>query len=274
MGHSTGRIPRRSSPAAPATTQVTTASTETIDVVTAAGLRTVVVHVPALAAGTHPSLVVALHGSSSSGEALEATSGLDAAADQYGFIVAYPDGLLINGERSWNSGGCCEPATSAQVDDIGFLGSVLDALLAAHPIDPTRVFVIGHSNGAILAQEAACRMADRLAAVASVSGALDAGLACNPTQPVSLLEIHGTADENVPYEYGLDAVGAWREMDGCSTATGNDAIGIFRTITWTDCFDDAAVELATVEGGSHSWPSGAADFAWAFLDAHSLFSPA
>jgi polyhydroxybutyrate depolymerase len=251
-------------------TAPTAPATELITVSTSAGQRTALVHTPAIGLGKLLPLVVALHGSSSSGAALESVTGLDDTADGNGFVVVYPDGKLIGGERSWNSGQCCEPATSAQVDDIGFLNALLDDMLATYPIDPTRVYVTGHSNGAIMAQEVACRMADRVAAVASVSGALDSEEACTPPRPVAMLEVHGTADENVLYEYGQDAVSAWRRLDGCGPASSTATVGTFDLTTWSRCSDGTVVELATVQGGPHDWPVGGAQLVWSFLSGHRL----
>jgi polyhydroxybutyrate depolymerase len=263
-----GRIPAQFDPSQ--AVAINAITTQTIEITTSSGTRTAVVHVPVLSADARPALLIALHGSSSSGAALEDTSGLDDVADRHGFIVAYPDGALIDGDRSWNSGQCCEPATSAQVDDVRFLGTAIDALMAAYPIDRNRVFVIGHSNGAIMAQELACRMADRVAAVVSVSGALDDSAACNPSQPVSVLEIHGTADENVPYEYGQEAAWSWQHMDSCAATAPVEQVDQFVVTSWTQCANDTTVELATIDGGPHAWPSGAGELAWAFFSDRSL----
>jgi polyhydroxybutyrate depolymerase len=244
--------------------------TQILSVSTATGVRTALVHTPATGLGRSLPLLVALHGSSSSGAALASVTGFDDLADSNGFIVVYPDGELIGGERSWNSGQCCEPATSAQVDDIGFLNALLDEVLATYPIDPARVYVTGHSNGAIMAQEVACRMADRVAAIASVSGALDANESCAPVRPIAMLEVHGTADENVLYEYGQDAVSAWRRLDGCTTTSIDATVGAFDLSTWSHCADSTVVELATIEGGPHDWPTDGAQLVWSFLSVHRL----
>jgi len=54
--------------------------------------RTFVLHKPAaLTRGPVP-LVVALHGGGTNGKSMQRFSGLDEAADRYGFIVVYPDG--------------------------------------------------------------------------------------------------------------------------------------------------------------------------------------
>src|SRR5258708_29836280 len=86
------------------------------------------VHVPTtvdLAAPT--SVLLAFHGGASSGRALARSSGLSEKADAAGFVVVYPDGT---GERdqlfTWNAGSCCGYAHQQQVDDVGFVLSLLD----------------------------------------------------------------------------------------------------------------------------------------------------
>jgi polyhydroxybutyrate depolymerase len=219
-------------------------------------------------------VVIALHGSSSSGETLQAETGFDDTADRNGFIVVYPEGLSINGEQSWNSGQCCEPATSATVDDVGFIRDLIEKLKVAYPIDATRVFVTGHSNGAIMAQKLACRLTDRITAVASVSGALDDVASCHPSRPISMLEIHGTADENVFYEYGEQSAQAWRSFDNCVREMSTNIAEGLSVSGSSACTNDTSVQLLTIDGGPHAWPFDGAQTVWNFFAAQPPLDPA
>ena len=225
------------------------------------------VHVPALPADSITAVVLALHGSTSTAEHLQSTSGFDEISDQNGFIVVYPQGLAIDGAQSWNSGQCCEPATTYGVDDSAFIDALLHELIATFPIDPTLVFVTGHSNGAIMAQALACQFADRFAAVASVAGALDSTTQCTPSRPVSMLEIHGTNDQNVLYGYGYNAVQSWSALNACGWAHTYSPEPGTTIATSGDCADGTAVELITIEGGEHDWPAEAAQQIWDFFTA-------
>ena len=229
--------------------------------------RTAVVHLPALTAGSTIPVVLALHGSNSSGTELETITGLDMVADDNGFIAVYPDGALIGGNRSWNSGGCCSPATDGNVDDVAFINTLIDQLLTLFPIDATRVYVAGHSNGAIMAQLIGCRLSGRVAAIASVSGALDPATPCRPAQPVSMIEVHGTEDGNVDYVYGQQAVASWRHQDHCNDTAVITSILAACTSSWS-CSDDSSVALVTIFGGGHAWSAGAGQAIWAFLAEH------
>ena len=72
---------------------------------------------------------------------------------------------------------------------------------SAYAVDPDRVYAAGHSNGGIMALRLACEASDVFAAVGVQSSALGI-TTCEPRNPVSLLQIHGTADTNVPIDGG------------------------------------------------------------------------
>jgi polyhydroxybutyrate depolymerase len=243
----------------------TTLPPETEDVVIASdgALRSALVHTPEQPkyrddAPLMP-LVLALHGSDGSAADMEALTGYDELADREHFIVAYADGLLVQGDgyasRSWNSGQCCEPATSAGVNDVAFLSDLIDRLVARYPVDPERVFVVGHSNGAIMAQVLGCRLADRIAGVASVAGALDDTQSCNPDRALPFLEIHGTYDENVAWDAGASSVSAWRSFDRCYDQSTKSTVGSVTTTTWEQCRGNAMVQFISIDGAEHPWPS-------------------
>jgi polyhydroxybutyrate depolymerase len=228
--------------------------------------RFALVHVPEHQLTLMP-LVIALHGSSSSGETLQAETGFDNTADTNGFIIVYPEGLRINGEQSWNSGQCCEPATSAAVDDVAFIRDLIVQLAMTYPVDTTRVFVTGHSNGAIMAQKLACQITDRITAIASVAGALDDAGSCHPSRPISVLEVHGTADENVFYEYGAESTQAWRSFDNCLQAMSSSVANGLTVSGSAACTNGTAVQLLTIDGGPHAWPYDGAQTVWNFFAA-------
>lgn len=220
-------------------------------------------------------LLVALHGGGGSGSQFEANSGFDELAEANQFIVVYPDGIEIGGAtplargHAWNGGRCCGPAAATQVDDVGFLAALVDEVSAQYDIDSARVFAAGHSNGAIMAYRLACERSETIVAIGVQAGSLEVD-DCDPSRPVSLLHIHGTADENLPIDGGRgtrgisatdfsaprDAIMTFVRADGCSdsstvaTAPDNADVGIE---TWASCRAGTAVEFVTVEGASHAW---------------------
>ena len=186
-------------------------------------------------------------------------------------IVVYPAGsgpLGGRGRLAWNAVTCCGYAQRAHVDDRAFVRALLDTLVASYAIDTTRIFATGISNGGMMAYLAGCDDADRIAAIAVVSGELT--VACHPTRPVAVLIIHGTADQNLPYDGGFGAqalarhrvrpvsyaVSTWRALDGCRDSAATTTAGVVTHSVWAPCAHGTAVELHTIQGGGHAWPGG------------------
>ncbi len=210
-------------------------------------------------------LVVMLHGGFGTGAQAERSYHWDAEADSGHFLVAYPDGL----GRAWNAGTCCGQPQRDDVDDVGFITAMVDAIGQQIPIDRARVYVTGMSNGAMMALRLGCQ-SDTFAAIAPVAGTLLTD--CAQARPASLLQIHGTADERVPYNGGpgkafavngnprvdgppVESVNAmWRSIDGCWTPASSTAGDV--TTQTAACADGRTVELITVAGAGHQWPGG------------------
>jgi polyhydroxybutyrate depolymerase len=233
--------------------------------------RSYLVHSPA---GTDrpAGLVINLHGSGASGAVQEAITNYDPVADALGFVVAYPDGV----DASWADGRGASPADRRGVDDVGFLTALVDRLVRDYGVDPGRVFATGISAGAFMANRLACDRSDVIAAVAPVAGTLGAGVPCNPSRPVSVLESHGTADPVVPYDGGpmvglggaSDILSApamaarWREVGGCAGAPVEDVLPAtgdgtaVHRLTAVGCAGGTDVVLLRIDGGGHTWPSG------------------
>jgi polyhydroxybutyrate depolymerase len=250
-------------------------------------------------------LVIALHGRGGDGLGQERLSGLAQVAVREGFALTLPDGF----ERSWHDGRDVGPAAEAHVDDVAFLGALIDRFVAEAHVDPRRVYLVGMSNGGFVALTAACALADRVAAVASVTGAVDERLAgrCAPSRPVPVALFAGDADPLVPYGGGevrggrgavlsADASAAlWARLDRCRAPPDvrdlpdvDPADGTTVTLRrWSGCADGTEVRLYAVHGGGHTWPGGAGvlpaallgvtsrdlsatEEAWAFLRAHAL----
>lgn len=252
-----------------------------------------------VSAGYDPSvpaaLVVALHGGGGNGAGLQVHIGMDAIADREGFLVVYPDGRGRLGDvlLTWNSGNCCGYALDEQVDDVAFIRALVGHLSMSYGIDPNRVYATGISNGGMMSYRLACEASDLFAAVAPVAGALS--VVCEPSDPVSILAIHGTEDQHVLFEGGVpvesfdthervdrsvhDTLGYWAGRDGCSQEPTREQAGTVIHEVYPDCDSGLAVELLAVEGGGHVWPGAeslsrqgdeldASEAMWAFFEAH------
>jgi polyhydroxybutyrate depolymerase len=123
----------------------------------------------------------------------------------------------------------------------------------------------------MMAYRFACERADRVAGVGSVAGSVVVD-PCQPSRPVSVIELHGTADPLVPYNggtvdlpeaQGTTAAGPytstpamiqrWADVDGCPAAAPARVAGPVTTDEWSGCRNGAAVSLVSVQGGGHVW---------------------
>jgi polyhydroxybutyrate depolymerase len=226
--------------------------------------RTFHLYRPNTQSGAMP-LVVVLHGGFGDGAQAERAYHWDAEADKGHFLVAYPDGH----DRAWNAGSCCGQPQRADVDDVGFITGMVATIEQEAPIDTGRVYLTGMSNGAMMALRLACQT-DTFAAIAPVAGTLLTD--CSHARPISVLQIHGTADDRVPYDGGpgkaVSMTGAprvdgpsvpsvnatWRSVDGCA-APDSATAGMVTTQT-AACADGRTVELISIDGAGHQWPGG------------------
>jgi polyhydroxybutyrate depolymerase len=235
-------------------------------------VRTYVLHVPAKLAARVP-LVLAFHGHGGTGEGMERLSGFDALADRDGFIVAYPSGV----DRGWTDDRFTAPGMP---DDLAFTAALLDSLEARYPIDRSRVYAAGMSNGAIFAESLACKLGDRFAAVAAVAGALPVPdrAGCPASQPVSVVQINGTLDPVLPFAGGPigtfgtrgsvlsvpDTIAFWAAHDACASAPNVSLLAIREPSDGTSvrreehagCRDGTSVLAYSVIGAGHVWPGG------------------
>ncbi len=231
-------------------------------------------HVPAGAEGGEPRpLVVALHGGLATAAVFERQTAFSQVADHAGFYVVYPNGLgIFSLLRHWNGGYCCAKALELDLDDPAFIDRVIDWVTERHAVDRQRIYVVGYSNGGMLAHWYAATRADRLAGVAiwaSSIGSLDTPERSwtwpPPAVPLPAMIAHGIDDPRLPWDAGardgqtlLGAVGsaeAWAEAVGCAEppVEERDRDGAVLRRTW--CAEGASpVVLLGLEGWGHDWP--------------------
>jgi len=234
------------------------------------------VHVPA---GYDPEnrtpLVVSLHGGGASMDyqASDENYGQITKSDREGFIVAFPNGFSrLPGGRlaTWNAGNCCGPARDQNVDDVGFIRRMVGNLSQQLNIDQQKIFATGMSNGAMMVHRLACEMSDTFKAIAAVAGT-DNTKACNPKQPVAVLQIHARNDDHVPFGGGRGAkslgaavtdftsvpesISRWVKRNGCSAMPRRalEKPGAYCD-RYSPCQGNAEVELCVTDTGTHSWP--------------------
>jgi len=231
--------------------------------------------------GTPMPLVILLHGYTTSGLFQEAYFKMQPLAEQHGFLYAHPDGTKNSrDDRFWNASDACCDFEDSMVDDSAYLRSVIDEIKERYTVDPKRVYFAGHSNGGFMSYRMACDHADAIAAIASLAGAMPFDATqCAPSEPVAVLQIHGTADDVVLYDGGmivgvsypgaLESVQQWAELNGCDTTPadgptydleGQIAGAETSSQAFTGCDPGGHAELWSIDGGGHS-PSLSPDFA-------------
>lgn len=236
--------------------------------------RNYIVHTPP---GWQPNMpgpvVVALHGMLQSEEGMNSYLGLNEVADREGFAVVYPHGL----GNAWKDGRAPQLRMtfwSPPSDDVEFLSKLVATLTEKRFADPSRVYLMGISNGGYMVYRMACERPEMFAAFATLSATVPSYYvnSCKPGRPVPVLMMNGTADMIVPY-YGNGLPGSmsllpvtqtaklFAKINGCdkpqeapvpSHSSNGTSVSL---IYWSNCTERAAVLLFRVNGGGHQAPS-------------------
>lgn len=226
--------------------------------------------------GSRP-LIVVLHGGMGTAEQMMRFSRFNALAVKEGFAVAYPQGI----GRRWNDGRIFRGRSETDADDVGFIRAVVADVAKAVPIDRSRIFAAGISNGGFMSFRLACDAADLFRAVAPVTATMPDDLVprCKPSATISVFLINGTADPLVPYEGGHvrgpfntprgaiwstdNTIAFWARHNRCPTGPvivawpdrdTNDGSRVIER-DYRGCAG-ARVRLLRIEGGGHTWPGG------------------
>lgn len=238
--------------------------------------RSYLLHVPADWDGkSSMPVVVALHGAFMTGGEMEAQTGLSTLADTQGFAVIYPQGVGIMGYlQHWNAGFCCAKAQEAGVDDLGFLDICLADAGSRLPLDKERLYMLGISNGGMLAYHYALHGRRKLAGIAVIAGAMDGASHIEPQREYALpvCIIHGLADESLPYKGGRfrngengpvflaqkETAAWWAASDGCQGETVARSLfaGYVQEQEWERCATGAGVRFYSVRDMRHGWAGG------------------
>ena len=240
--------------------------------------RRYLLHVPEPATeaeGPRP-LLVQLHGRGIDAARFDRWTGFSALADEVGFILAMPEAV---GEI-WNDGRYGSP--TSEVDDVGFIGAVMDDVGARLSIDRGRAYLVGMSNGSAMAGRFACERPDLIAGIGQVAGTVGVSVATQtrPSLPMPVISFHGTADRSAPYAGGragglsrllvmrhraAPALGVdewaefWGSVNGVERSSEIETLGddvSVRRWRGTDQLGD--LEFYRIEGGGHTWPGASA----------------
>ena len=144
--------------------------------------------------------------------------------------------------RAWNAGDCCGASTA---DDVRYLRDVVTAVAKKTKIDLRRVYVIGLSNGGMMALRAICDAPSVFAAAGSVAGPY-LGTTC--ARPI-WKHLHGALDPVVPYRGGVPPGSTFLSVtpDWCLCSFPDSTTEPAR-------FSPATVSVTIVKTGVHDWP--------------------
>ena len=239
--------------------------------------REYIIYVPENYTGTSSlPLLLSFHGLTSNMEFNFNYTNFDQLAEDENFIVVHPNGI----SNTWT--------VSANDDtDINFIVALLNQLEEDYNIESNRIYSTGMSMGGFFSFSLACRLSDRVAAVASVTGSMyqPAINNCSPVKPMPILQIHGTEDGTVQYSSVAGLLDFWTSHNN------TDDLPIIFNIPDSDTGDgstverfeylngdsDVEVQHLKITGGGHEWPGfqgnmdiNASEEVWNFVKAFDL----
>ncbi len=232
-------------------------------------------YIPARTATAPMPLIVMLHGCTQTPEDFAAGTGMNALAEEYGCLVAYPaQPSGANAQKCWNwfrpedqMRGTGEPARFA---------ALADDIRANHAVDPTRIYIAGLSAGAATALLTAAAYPEIFSAVGVHSG-LPAGSARDVASAFSAMRsggqgrphktalptivFHGTADGTVHPSNATaviaQAIGAMPSLEiRVETGRSDGGRGFSKTAYVTQGGHPMA-ELWEIDAAGHAWAGGA-----------------
>ena len=249
-----------------------------------AGTRRYRLFVPASVHASRPApLVVMLHGCTQDPDDFARGTRFNALAGEAGVIVAWPEQTgAHHPQKCWSwydpahqGSGRGEPALVA---------GITREVMAAHAVDPRRVYVAGVSAGAGMAVNTAAAYPELFAAVAAHSGipyraasdvphavAVMHGGSPDPAilayalqdalggRRPALFALHGAADAVVSATNSRQLAAQWAGVLGLSASPAERSteggLGVERT-RWKAADGGTGIELTIVDGLGHAWSGG------------------
>ncbi len=219
-------------------------------------------------------LVIVFHGGGQTAAKARGYTRFDEGALREKYVAVYPQGLGNNWNDGRQSAGLLgRPA--ARADDVEFTAQIIIQLTSEHVVDPARVFLVGASNGGMMAMYAGCRLEKLVAGIAPVVANQPTDWRCGASRLPALF-IHGTQDEYMPYAGGQVAakqsrvdlgrvlsvdstITLYKEMNSCQGVKDSKRLDVFKgdktiaVVTEYDC-GEAPLKHILIEGGGHTWP--------------------
>lgn len=219
-------------------------------------------------------MVIGLHGGGGSGNQFERAYGFDQKADQEGFVAVYPDGvqkqdgLGLLKIRTWNAGTCCDFAMYTHVNDVKFIGKLIDNISSRFHINRKKVYVTGMSNGGMMAYRLASELPDKIAAIGVVSATMVAPKDGAKQGVVPIIHIHSVLDTKVPFVGGtgigdynfppvMEGINYWVSRNLCMSNPSVEQRKGYTLQSWKNGGGNTLIQCYLTEDGGHAWPSSA-----------------
>lgn len=203
-------------------------------------------------------LIFAFHGYKMSDDSMRAMTELDKA----NAVVVYMQGV----NTAWAP---APYATTTGDEDLAFFDAVRQEMLETYPINPSRVFAAGMSNGGGFAAYTACHRAHQLTGIATVSAAYYDTVFedCAPI-PTKQIDFHGTNDNVINYQGGVRHGAGYESVPEVmeNAAARNYCDDKPETekfnrpgeeFIWEGC--DAQLRHYRLDGSGHLWPGAEGD---------------
>lgn len=242
----------------------------------AQGSRTYRLYVPANRACKPMPLIVMLHGCTQSPEDFATGTGMNALAEEYGCLIAYPaQPAGANAQKCWN---WYRPEDQRRDrGEAGLLAGLTLAVQRDHAADATRTYIAGLSAGGAAAAVMAAAYPEIFSAVGVHSGlaagaardvpsafaAMRSGSDAKPHQiMVPTIAFHGLADSTVHPDNGAAVMSqALHAMPGLQRKVTSGAIPggrAYRTTVHLNADGKSLAEHWQIEGAGHAWAGGQA----------------
>lgn len=238
--------------------------------------REFLVKFPAEISGLTP-VIIDFHGGGGSAIGQYFTSNFSRLSDHVEVALIYPQANESTGSV-WNTLRSQDGNKVAEVDDFGFISSIIETLKLDLAIDASKIYVSGYSNGAAMAYQIACHLNSDIAGFVVMSGLfpIEDEHPCLITHETPGIIVNGARDRERPMS-GIEGYtrsvreGAswWALQNEASEGIVETYAGVERTVY--ESTSGTQIQLFIVEDGDHEWfdfevdGQPMTDFIWDFL---------
>lgn len=197
-------------------------------------------------------LVILLHGIYVSGRLQDQTFQLKNRVSSHGFILLIPGSTYDQkGMRFWNATNFCCDFFETRVDDVAYLENLILKIKNEYSVDEKKISLIGHSNGAMMAQRLACDT-ELISKVATYAGVLDASFTCKNKGHLDLALNHDQDDNHILYQGMSDEEFNYRKDNNKFYPVKDRYVGAVENyLQWKKVLRHGSVVLKTTRGQGH-----------------------